>query len=176
MHKIYVFILKAQFTTDELVTMRQTLRTAFGQVVSFVFSEHKFNPPNDCTRSVVVFKLSPYRIRSLYPEQNHIHDMSFTTIYTKPTFVVFNKKNWDTPPAEFTLSKTDYHIYVTNHEFGHAFGIHTHQHRTDSYCPLMYQQTRGTIGCGRIDLYPTSAQLRFIRAFLDRKLIIDQSD
>ena len=170
---VYVFIFSSHYSNEEISRVHQVLRNrqkGFGSVIKFVFSKHgeNFKPPPGVKMSIVLFKLSPERIRVLYPNETDIHGMSFTTLTTSPTYIVMNKKNWDSPPASFTLSRKDYRTYVTNHEFGHALGIHNHQHRTATECPLMYQQTRGTVGCTTIDLYPSDAQKEYVKQHVQK--------
>lgn len=125
---------------------------------------------------VVILKLPDKRIREMYPKQTGVHGMSFTHMASEPRVIVINADNWRAPPpAGFTLGIEAYRTYLLNHEVGHALGLHEHQRRTADYCPLMYQQTRGTVGCSTIDLYPTPAQQQAVLAHVRRRLGEDKS-
>ena len=174
---VLVYCLSAHFSDKELNFLKKILNNktqGFGQYIQFSVHTSKTKPLRTTIetcihhRCIVLFKLSPSRIKRLYPDEKEIHGMSFTTLHTDPTFIVMNTKNWNSPPSSFTLSRDKYRTYLINHEFGHALGLHSHQSRTKSNCPLMYQQTRGTIGCSRIDLYPTTDQVASVVRFVQQ--------
>ena len=170
---VYVYINIAQFTPSEVQFIKHVISNAkhgYSSHISFIFN----TTPTETLSihslqkylTVIVFKFSKSRIQQIYPNEQHIHNMSFTTIGRHPTTIVFNSDNWNTKPAKFTMELDKYRTYLINHEFGHALGLLEHQKKTVAVCPLMYQQTLGTENCKEIHLYPTNTQLKQVHTFV----------
>lgn len=64
---------------------------------------------------------------------------------------LFNLRNWNRVPDNFRGTLTEYRKYLDQHELGHAlFHIWDHDHEKDAVggvCPVMQQQTKGTLTC-----------------------------
>lgn len=171
---VRVLVYSKHFSKSDIRLLSDVLGNrseGFGSVFRFWFvpvsESHPFRPPAaPCRHTVVVTKLSNERIKEMYPGETHVHGMSFTYVGRQPTAIVFNSGNWDSKPDRFTLSLQDYRTYLINHEFGHALGLFDHQESSPDLCPLMYQQTRGTDHCARIDLYPSHAQRQQALAYV----------
>ena len=166
MPRVRVHVLPEHFDEGEVAFIRRVLASGrgYGAVLDVRVDAERRHAYRDGTH-VLMLKLPAERIRRMYPEQTGVHGLSFTHMASEPRVIVINADNWRAPPpAGFTLGIEAYRTYLLNHEVGHALGLHEHQRRTADYCPLMYQQTRGTAGCRTIDLYPTRAQQRAVLA------------
>ena len=175
---VRVAVYSQHFTKSDIRLLSDVLgnrREGFGSVFRFWFvpvsAAHPFQASASGKQAafdhtIVITKLSSARIRRMYPGETHVHNMSFTYVGRSPTAIVFNADNWDRKPDKFTLGLEEYRTYLINHEFGHALGLFHHQESSPSRCPLMYQQTRGTTHCERVDLFPSASQRQQVLSYV----------
>jgi hypothetical protein len=93
---------------------------------------------------VVINKLSHAYMARKFPD---LKGLSVAVTGIVPVQIYINNKPWNNAPANFGGSLKQYHAYVIQHEMGHALGYHHVKPHADQkrYCPVMYQQTKGTI-------------------------------
>lgn len=74
--------------------------------------------------------------------------VTFTGVFAT-TEVWINYENWTYVPKNFTGTRKEYRQYLLQHELGHVLGYgHVPMtHGKTVYCPVMYQQTKGTLNC-----------------------------
>jgi predicted metalloprotease len=109
---------------------------------------HEFKQTLDQTQSFVnMYKYTRQKIKEKFPE---LVGLSVCEYLKTPRMIYFDIQNWNSPPKNFTGDRKTYRQYLINHEMGHALG---HMHSTlenikkEDFCPVMYQQTKGTNQC-----------------------------
>jgi len=77
-----------------------------------------------------------------------LHNLSVTFKgYFETTEVWINRENWNSVPINFTGTHKEYRQYLVQHEIGHVLGYDHVTYRVGRKCPVMYQQTKGTLKC-----------------------------
>lgn len=108
--------------------------------VGYVF---KMVPVNEA--DVIIYKKSRLAMSKRF-QRPDLAGMS-VCVRSVPIEIWIHNDNWSSPPKNFIGSKSVYQAYVIQHEMGHAIGYSHHDPLPDPTlpCPVMYQQTRGTI-------------------------------
>ena len=129
-----------QYKLAQLI--RHTLRRGWGKM-GYHFTEKHVGHAN-----VMVHMCGPRVLARAFPSSS-LNGFSVCQRLS-PTYSViyFHHGNWTRPPPAFTGSKMTYRQYLISHEFGHALGRgHRQATQVGEWCPVMYQQTRGTRTC-----------------------------
>jgi hypothetical protein len=97
---------------------------------------------------IVIVKLSRSQMLRRFAERPDLHGLSVTSRGANGSVIYIDDTNWRQVPANFYGSRQTYRQYLVQHEIGHCLGFeHVPASAGHSRCPVMYQQTRGTITC-----------------------------
>mgnify|MGYP001010769616 CR=1 FL=1 len=93
---------------------------------------------------VIILKRSNKQIHDRFPRIDLL-GLSVTNLAVTPTEIWINNNNWVHKPKDFIGDMKLYREYIIQHEMGHAIGYKHDKPLQGKKCPVMYQQTRGTL-------------------------------
>lgn len=97
---------------------------------------------------IVILKLSRQQMRRKFAGRPDLKGLSVTSQGPEVSVIYIDDLNWRHPPEFFSGNLQLYRAYLIQHEVGHCLGFdHVPASVNMTRCPVMYQQTRGTITC-----------------------------
>lgn len=115
---------------------------------------YQFVPGLDGPLDLLIGKVSSARMKERFQHAPHLDGLSVCVIPSDgPTEIWIHIDNWIHKPGNFVGTRKLYRQYLIQHETGHAIGLLDQDIKGSKEClapcPLMYQQTLGTLGVCR---------------------------